>query len=79
MNSIPDKCPKCGCEYAISKERVSGTAITSYNLITHEADFSAIHDLLDYHGGTILYCWECGRKLGKTKDFEIKENSLWPI
>lgn len=71
---IPAACPRCGCSEAEQRFRLTGTGVATYNLDTREINFAHIHDSIKYVGGTVLYCSECGRRLGSISDaYDFKE------
>lgn len=71
---IPGKCPKCGCTEAEQRFRLAGAGVATYNLETREISFEHLHDNIKYLGGTVLYCSECGRRLGSIDDaYDFKE------
>lgn len=71
---IPGKCPKCGCMEAEQRFRLAGAGVATYNLETREISFEHLHDSIKYCGGTVIYCGECGRRLGSISDaYDFKE------
>lgn len=71
---IPTRCPKCGSTEAVQRFRLCGTGVAVYDLEAREANFEHLHDNVKYCGGTVLYCKECGRRLGSIDDaYDFKE------
>lgn len=71
---IPAKCPKCGCTEAVQRFRLVGSGVATYDLETREISYEYLHDCIKYCGGTVLYCSECGRRLGSISDaYDFKE------
>lgn len=65
---IPQKCPGCGCTHASTRAVPVGTVSVLYDLEERTADYSIMYDGLRYRGGSILYCEECGRRIGRVED-----------
>lgn len=71
---IPAMCPKCGSTGAVQRFRLCGTGVAVYDLETRGISFEHLHDNVKYCGGTVLYCSECGRRLGSIDDaYDFKE------
>lgn len=39
-----------------------------YDLAYRTVDYSAMHADLTYRGGAIIYCQNCGKRLGRVED-----------
>ncbi|MFC9539925.1 hypothetical protein ACFTQ7_08560 [Lysinibacillus sp. NPDC056959] len=53
------------------RERVSGSSTTYYTKTgDFMADQSSMYDHLNHHGGTVAYCMNCHKAMGKKEDFE---------
>lgn len=71
---LPAKCPRCGCATAVQRFRLTGTGAIFYDLEERTYDAQCLHDSVKYVGGTVLYCSECGRRLGSISDaYDFKE------
>lgn len=71
---LPAKCPRCGCATAVQRFRLTGTGAIFYDLEERAYDAQCLHDSVKYVGGTVLYCSECGRRLGSISDaYDFKE------
>lgn len=73
---IPEACPRCGCTRAETRARASGPATVVYDLDARSVDYSAMHESLTYRGGSILYCAECEKRLGRVEDTEDFEEEM---
>lgn len=72
---MPTTCPRCGCATAVQRFRLTGTGAIFYNLEERTFDAQCLHDNVKYVGGTVLYCSECGRRLGSVEDaYDFKED-----
>lgn len=67
---IPDACPLCGSTDAITRERPIGTVSVRYDLESRTFDCDGMFEGLDFRGGSVLYCDECGKRLGRREDAE---------
>lgn len=67
---MPEACPRCGCTRAETRARASGTVTVVYDLDARSVDYSTMYESLTYHGGNILYCAECDKRLGRVEDTE---------
>lgn len=65
---IPTRCPRCGCTEAEQRFRLTGGGRAIYDLEERTADYTVLHDSIGYAGGTVLYCRDCGRRLGSVDD-----------
>ena len=71
---LPARCPRCGCATAVQRFRLTGTGSILYDLEERTFDAQCLHDSVKYIGGTVLYCNECGRRLGSISDaYDFKE------
>lgn len=71
---LPTKCPRCGCATAVQRFRLTGTGPVFYDLESRTFDAQCLHDSVKYIGGTVLYCNECGQRLGSISDaYDFKE------
>ena len=71
---LPARCPRCGCATAVQRFRLTGTGSILYDLEERTFDPRCLHDSAKYIGGTVLYCNECGRRLGLISDaYDFKE------
>ena len=71
---LPTKCPRCGCATAVQRFRLTGTGAIFYDLEERTFDAQCLHNSIKYCGGTVLYCSECGRRLGSISDvYDFKE------
>ena len=71
---LPTRCPRCGCATAVQRFRLTGTGPVFYDLENRTFDAQYLHDSVNYIGGTVLYCSECGRRLGSIDDaYDVKE------
>lgn len=67
---IPKKCPRCGSTSAYTKEVPVGTCYVYYDLEKTEVeDASSMYESLSSRGGTVLYCYGCGKRLGPSAEF----------
>lgn len=65
---IPSACQKCGCTTATTKAQAGGAVRVMYDLAYRTVDYSAMHADLTYRGGAIIYCQNCGKRLGRVED-----------
>lgn len=71
---LPTKCPRCGCATAVQRFRLTGAGAIFYDLEERTFDAQCLRDSIKYVGGTVLYCSECGRRLGSISDaYDFKE------
>ncbi len=68
MRKIPTRCPHCGCTEAMTRERAMGPVHVYYDLDARTIDWSRMHDVICYRGGAILYCVDCGKRIGRIED-----------
>lgn len=58
--------------------RASGPVRIAYDLADRTIDCSEMYEHLQHSGGTILYCDECGKRLGRTDEACDFEEDRWP-
>lgn len=67
---IPSACPRCGCTRAYTRERPVGSVQVQYDLKSRTYDCDGMFDNLDFRGGSILYCCDCDKRIGRKEDAE---------
>lgn len=67
-NRIPTECPYCGCTDAYEKSTAKGRVNVRYDLSERTVDYSSMWDGIEIVNGKLLYCMDCGKRIGKIED-----------
>lgn len=75
-------CPRCKSDGGFfTRERVTGTAHIYYNSAGDlEEEQGDMYNGLSHHGGSIAFCKDCKKPIGKTKDLASgnhEEETRW--
>lgn len=68
---IPKKCPRCGSTTAMSYPTALGTCSVEIDLEDYEILDMRMPDVFSFRGGGWLYCAECGKRIGPSKELTV--------